>query len=93
MMSGIVFGLSQAMGQEITFAQGQVIQSNFHDYDAMRMSQCPVIEVALLENSPRMGGAGEPGTPPAAAALANAIFAATGKRIRRMPLSHEVDFA
>ncbi len=92
MMSGIVYGLSQALGQEITFADGMVRQSNFHDYDALRMNQCPSIEVELLANSPRMGGAGEPGTPPAAPALANAIFALTGKRIRRMPLSKEVGF-
>jgi len=93
MMSGIVFGLSSAMGQEITFANGEVEQSNFHDYDAMRMNQCPEIEVAILENNHRMGGAGEPGTPPSIPALANAIFAATGKRIRKLPLSGEVDFA
>ncbi len=92
MMSGIVFGLSQATGQEITFADGMVEQSNFHDYDALRINQCPEIEVELLENAPRMGGAGEPGTPPAAPALANAIFALTGKRIRALPLSKEVDF-
>ncbi|MXU64536.1 xanthine dehydrogenase family protein molybdopterin-binding subunit [Oceanomicrobium pacificus] len=92
MMSGIVFGLSQALGQEITFVDGEVEQGNFYDFDAMRMHQCPEIEVALLETAPKMGGAGEPGTPPAPAALANAIFDATGLRIRRMPLSHEIDF-
>lgn len=93
MMSGIVFGLSSAMGQEITFADGMVEQSNFHDYDAMRMNQCPDIEVAVRETYHRMGGAGEPGTPPSIPALANAIFAATGKRIRTLPLNGEVDFA
>ncbi len=93
MMSGIVFGLSSAMGQEITFADGMVEQSNFHDYDAMRMNQCPDIEVEVLETYHRMGGAGEPGTPPSIPALANAIFAATGKRIRALPLNGEVDFA
>ena len=93
MMSGIVFGLSSAMGQEITFADGMVEQSNFHDYDAMRINQCPDIEVEVLENAPHMGGAGEPGTPPSIPALANAVFALTGKRIRQMPLSHEVEFA
>jgi isoquinoline 1-oxidoreductase beta subunit len=92
MMSGIVYGLSQAVGEEITFADGMVQQSNFHDFDALRINQCPAIEVELLANSPRMGGAGEPGTPPAAPALANAVFALTGKRIRRMPLSKEVAF-
>ncbi len=92
MMSGIVYGLSQALGQEITFSDHEVEQSNFHDYDAMRMHQCPEIIVELLENSRRMGGAGEPGTPPSTPALANAIFAASGKRIRNMPLSHVINF-
>nr|ADI16374.1 aerobic-type carbon monoxide dehydrogenase, large subunit coxl/cutl homologs [uncultured bacterium HF130_12L15] len=91
--SGAVFGLSSAMGQEITFANGMVEQSNFHDFDAMRIHQCPEFEVAILENYHRMGGAGEIGTPPAAPALANAIFALTGKRIRALPLSREVSFA
>lgn len=93
MMSGIVFGLSQAVSQQITFADGMVQQGNFSDYDALRINQCPEIEVELLDNAPKMGGAGEPGTPPAAPALANAIFALTGKRIRSMPLNREVDFA
>ncbi|MEE4235633.1 MAG: xanthine dehydrogenase family protein molybdopterin-binding subunit [Anderseniella sp.] len=93
MMSGIVYGLSAAMGEEITFADGMAEQGNFDSFDAMRMGQCPVIEVRILENSPKMGGAGEPGTPPSLPALANAIFAATGKRVRKLPLSSEVGFA
>lgn len=92
MMSGIVFGLSQAIGQEITFADGGVEQENFTDFDAIRMAQCPRIEVELLENSPKMGGAGEPGTPPSVPALANAIFAATGKRLRDLPFTRTVEF-
>ena len=92
MMSGIIFGLSQALGQEITMADGQVEQENFYDFDAMRMWQTPSIDIAILQNAPKMGGAGEPGTPPAAPALTNAIYAATGQRIRQMPLSHSVDF-
>ena len=91
--SGIVFGLSSAMSQEITFAGGRVVQSNFHDFDAMRLHQCPAIHVELLSNSQRMGGAGEPGTPPAIPALANAVFALTGMRARRMPLTRYVVFA
>ncbi len=91
--SGAVFGLSAAIGQEITFADGMVEQSNFHDFDAMRIFQCPSFEVAILENYHRMGGVGEVGTPPAAPALANAVFALTGKRIRRLPLNKEVGFA
>ncbi|MCO6180388.1 molybdopterin cofactor-binding domain-containing protein [Ciceribacter sp. RN22] len=93
MMSGIIFGLSAAVGQQITFADGMVEQSNFHDYDSLRINQCPVIEVELLENAPRLGGAGEPGTPPAMPALGNAIFALTGKRLRRLPFSEDVTFA
>jgi isoquinoline 1-oxidoreductase beta subunit len=93
MVSGIIYGLSAAMGQQITFANGAAEQSNFDSYDAMRMNQCPEIEVRILENSPKMGGAGEPGTPPSLPALANAIFAATGKRVRDLPLSGEVTFA
>jgi isoquinoline 1-oxidoreductase beta subunit len=92
MQSGIVFGLSAAMGQEITFKDGRVEQSNFPDYEAMRMNQAPAIEVAVLQNSPWMGGVGEPGTPPSLPALGNAIFAATGKRIRELPLSRQVKF-
>ncbi|MEM9010285.1 MAG: molybdopterin cofactor-binding domain-containing protein [Pseudomonadota bacterium] len=92
MVSGIVFGLSSALGQEITFEEGEVQQWNFWDFDAMRMAQCPTMHVELLENSPRMGGAGEPSMPPSVPALANAIYAATGKRLRRMPFSHEVQF-
>jgi isoquinoline 1-oxidoreductase subunit beta len=93
MMSGIVYGLSAAMGQEITFEAGEVQQSNFFDHDAMRMSQCPQIEVTVLETYHRMGGAGEPGTPPSIPALANAIQAATGKRLRAMPFNREVTFS
>ncbi|MEP9399082.1 molybdopterin cofactor-binding domain-containing protein [Mesorhizobium sp. KR2-14] len=91
--SGAVFGLSAAMGQEITFAEGMVEQSNFHDFDVMRMSQCPQFEVAILENAPEMGGVGEVGTPPSLPALANAVFALTGKRIRELPLNKQVRFA
>ncbi|CCV11021.1 xanthine dehydrogenase family protein molybdopterin-binding subunit [Mesorhizobium sp. STM 4661] len=93
LISAAIYGLSAAMGQEITFADGMVEQSNFHDYDAMRIFQCPAFEVAILENFHKMGGVGEVGTPPAAPALANAVFALTGKRIRTLPLSKEVAFA
>jgi isoquinoline 1-oxidoreductase beta subunit len=75
------------MGQEITFADGMVEQTNFPDSDSPRINQCPEFEVALLENDRKMGGVGETGTPPMAPALANAIFALTGKRIRSLPLS------
>lgn len=93
MMSGIVFGLSAAIDQQITFANGEVAQANFPDYEPVRMARCPAIDVEVLETYHRMGGAGEPGTPPAAPALANAIFAATGRRLRSLPMSAEVKFA
>jgi isoquinoline 1-oxidoreductase beta subunit len=93
MFSGAIYGLSAAMGQEITFKDGMVEQSNFHDFDSLRMWQAPEFEIAVLENFHKMGGVGEVGTPPAAPALANAIFALTGKRIRSLPLNKEVAFA
>ncbi|MCP5266111.1 MAG: xanthine dehydrogenase family protein molybdopterin-binding subunit [Burkholderiaceae bacterium] len=91
--SGMVFGLTAAIQGAITVKGGRVEQSNFHDYGLMRLAQCPPIAVRILENGSRIRGIGEPGTPPAAPALANAIFAATGKRIRALPLSRHVDFA
>jgi isoquinoline 1-oxidoreductase beta subunit len=92
LQSGIVFGLSAATGEEITFRDGAAEQSNFSDYRVMRMSATPAIVVAVLESAERMGGVGEAGVPPAAPALANAIFAATGERIRELPLSKQVKF-
>jgi len=92
MQSGIIYGLSAAMDQEITFADGMAEQTNFDTYDALRINQCPNIEVEIVSNATIMGGAGEPGTPPSFPALGNAIFAATGKRLRAMPFSKEVDF-
>ena len=86
MESGIVFGLSAALYGEITFKDGRVQQSNFHDYPILRMDAMPKIEVFIVDSSAPMGGVGEPGTPPIAPAVANAIFAATGKRIRKLPI-------
>lgn len=91
--SGINFGLTAAIKGEITVADGVVEQSNFHDYDGIRMREAPPIEVRILENGERIRGIGEPGTPPAAPALANAIFAATGQRIRELPMQKQVRFA
>ena len=92
-ISGAIFGLSAAMKQEITFADGMVEQKTFFDFEPMRIYQAPQFHVEILENSPDMSGVGEIGTPPAAPALANAIFALTGKRIRHLPLSKAVTFA
>lgn len=90
--SGLNFGLAAAMMAEITIEDGMVQQTNFHDYDAIRMDQAPSIDVKVLENGEKIRGIGEPGTPPAAAALANAVFAATGQRIRELPLNRHVRF-
>ncbi len=89
---GLNFGLAAAMTGEITVKDGAVEQGNFHDYDSIRMYQAPSIEVAILESGKKIRGIGEPGTPPAAPALANAIFALTGQRIRSLPLRNAVDF-
>lgn len=90
--SAIVYGLSAAVNGEITVEDGKVQQSNFHDYEPMRMYQCPEIEVAILEGGKKIRGIGEPGLPPAAPALANAVFSLTGERIRALPLKHAVQF-
>lgn len=91
MSGGMAYGLSAAMFGEITFAEGAAEQVNFPDYDAIRMHTMPVVEVRILEEQAHIGGAGEPGTPPAAPALANALFDLTGKRARRLPLMHDFD--
>jgi isoquinoline 1-oxidoreductase beta subunit len=86
MESGIVFGLTMALYGEITFDKGKVQQSNYHNYTVMRMHDSPaVIDVHIVNSNEKMGGAGEPGVPPTAPALANAIYAATGKRLRSTP--------
>jgi isoquinoline 1-oxidoreductase beta subunit len=82
----IIYGLTAALYGEITIENGRVLQSNFHDYQMLRMNKTPKIEVYIVPSSEKMGGAGEPGVPPIAPALANALFAATGKRLRRLPI-------
>ena len=91
MIGAMVYGLSAACFGEITFADGMVEQQNFPDYDALRMHTAPQTEVAILETNRHMGGAGEPGTPPAMPALGNALFDLTGKRARTLPFSKEFD--
>ncbi|MDP5220483.1 molybdopterin-dependent oxidoreductase [Ruegeria sp. 2205SS24-7] len=91
MVGGMIYGLSAAAYGEITFAEGEVEQYNFPDYDAIRMHTAPVTEVRVLETNRHMGGAGEPGTPPAMPALGNALFDLTGQRARTLPLSHSFD--
>jgi len=86
MEGGIGFGLSAALGEEVTLSKGRVVQSNFHDYPVLRMSAMPVVEVLLVPSGDPPGGVGEPGTPPIAPAVANALFALTGERIRALPI-------
>jgi CO/xanthine dehydrogenase Mo-binding subunit len=86
MESGIVFGLTAALHGKIEIEKGRARQSNFHDYRMLTMRDTPVIEVHIVSNSWDPGGAGEPATPPIAAAVANAVFAATGKRVRSLPI-------
>ncbi len=89
MESGIIFGLSAALHGEITLENGRVAQSNFSDYPVLRLADAPKVEVHIVKSSLHPGGVGEPGLPPIAPAVANAIFAATGKRIRSMPMTPE----
>ena len=86
MEGGIVFGLSAALAGEITIRDGQVQQSNFHDYPVMRMPQMPVVQTHIIPSTAHPEGVGEPGTPPIAPAVANALFALTGRRLRSLPL-------
>jgi isoquinoline 1-oxidoreductase beta subunit len=84
--SAIAYGLSAALHGKITFKDGKVEQSNFHDYQVLRMNEMPRVEVHLVPGRMKPNGAGEPGVPPTAPAVANAIFALTGKRVRSLPL-------
>ena len=84
--SAVVYGLTAALHGEITVKNGRVEQSNFHDYPALSIHDMPVIDVHILPGQGDQGGGGEPGTPPIAPAVCNAIFAATGKRIRKLPI-------
>jgi isoquinoline 1-oxidoreductase beta subunit len=86
MEGGINFGLTAALKTEITLENGRVQQSNFNDYPMLRMFEAPAIEVFIVPSEERPTGVGEPSVPPLAPALTNAIFAATGKRVRRLPI-------
>ena len=86
MQSGIIYGLTAALYGEITLEDGAVAQSNFHDYEILRMDRAPKIDTIILTSDARLGGGGEPGTPPIAPALANAVFNATGRRVRKLPI-------
>jgi isoquinoline 1-oxidoreductase beta subunit len=84
--SAIVYGLTAALYGEITLKNGRVQQGNFDDYPVLRMKEMPKIEVHIVGSGEKSGGVGEPGLPPTAPAVANAVFAATGKRLRQLPL-------
>ena len=86
---GIIYGLTAALKGEITIANGRVEQANFNDYDMVRINEAPQVEVHIVESNDGPGGIGEPGTPPIAPAVCNAIFAATGKPVRRLPIRPE----
>jgi CO/xanthine dehydrogenase Mo-binding subunit len=87
MESAIIFGLTAALYGEINIVSGKVKQSNFHDYRMIKMADAPAIEVHIIPSAQDPGGVGEPGTPVIAPAVANAVYVATGKRLRSLPLS------
>jgi len=86
MEGSVVYGLTAALYGEITVAGGKVVQTNFNNYKPLRMSEMPKVEVYIVPSTEKHGGVGEPGTPPIAPAVVNAIFAATGKRVRSLPI-------
>lgn len=88
MEGGIIFGLTAALYGEITIEGGRVQESNFPDYEMVTMADAPEIEVKIIRSGEPWGGAGEPGTPPIAPAVANAVFALTGQRVRQLPLKN-----
>ena len=86
MESCIAFGLGFTLHSHLTFKDGQVVQSNYHDYQVLRLNEMPVVEVHIVPSSDKPGGIGEAGVPPTAPAVANAVFALTGQRLRELPL-------
>lgn len=92
MESGVIYGLTAALYGDIQIREGAVVQGNFHDYPSVRMHESPEIETHIVNSLAEWGGAGEPGTPGIAPALANAVYQATGTRVRKLPLS-QYDFS
>jgi isoquinoline 1-oxidoreductase subunit beta len=86
MEGSVAYALSAALYGQITFEKGRVQQSNFHDYPVLRFDEMPHVETHIVKSSDSMGGVGEPAVPPLAPAVTNAIFAATGRRVRRLPI-------
>jgi isoquinoline 1-oxidoreductase beta subunit len=90
MEGGIGFGLGAALSSEITLQEGRVVQSNFHDYQVLRLGEMPQVEVHIVPSTAAPSGVGEPGVPPIAPAVANAFFGLTGQRVRQLPISRGV---
>lgn len=86
MESGITFGLGMALHSRISFKDGRVVQSNYHDFQVLRLNEMPEVEVHIVASSEKPGGIGEAGVPPTTPAVANAVFALTGQRLRELPL-------
>jgi isoquinoline 1-oxidoreductase beta subunit len=89
MQSGIVYGLAAALKGEITIEKGRVKQRNFNDYDVTRIDEMPVVDVHIVPSNAAPGGTGEASTPPIVPAIANAVFSATGKRLRKLPIRQQ----
>jgi len=89
MEGGIIMGLSAALKEKVEFADGGVRSSNLHNYEVLRMHEAPEIEVHIVVSNDKLGGIGEPGVPPIAPAVANAVFKATGVRLRHLPMNPE----
>ena len=86
MESAVIYGLSAALFGEVTIKDGKIEQQNFNNYPVLRINQAPQVETVIVKSAEAPGGIGEPGTPPVAPAVANAVFAMTGKRLRNLPL-------
>ena len=93
MMGGLTMGLSAALKEKIELAGGGVKSANFADYELLRMSEAPEVEVHIVKSGEKLGGVGEPGVPPLAPAVGNAVFKATGARLRRLPMNPETVLA